>query len=127
VIELASKLLDDPDAMPLLFSYGTLQRDDIQISTFGRLLSGQRDELVGYAPVLVKIEDPELAARLGKSHHNDVTFNGNDDSRVTGMAFEITDAELASVDGYEAEFFYERVVAQLASGRETWVYCHVPR
>jgi hypothetical protein len=24
--------------MPLLFSYGTLQQDDVQLSTFGRLL-----------------------------------------------------------------------------------------
>jgi gamma-glutamylcyclotransferase (GGCT)/AIG2-like uncharacterized protein YtfP len=113
--------------MPLLFSYGTLQRDDIQMSTFGRLLTGQRDELVGYYPALVKIDDPALAARLGKSHHNDVAFNGHDASRVAGMAFEITDAELASCDGYEAEFFYGRVVAQLASGREAWVYVHAPR
>ena len=113
--------------MPLLFSYGTLQLPDIQLSTFGRLLSGQRDELVGYEPALVRIEDPALAARLGKTHHDDVAFTGNDASRVAGMAFEISDAELASVDGYEAEFFYERVVARLASGRETWVYVHVPR
>lgn len=113
--------------MPLLFSYGTLQRDDIQMATFGRLLNGQLDELVGYEPALVKIEDAALAARLGKTHHNDVAFNGLDGSRVAGMAFEITHAELASCDGYEAEFFYERVVAKLASGRETWVYVHVPR
>ena len=112
--------------MPLLFSYGTLQRDDIQLSTFGRLLHGQHDQLVGYAPALVKIEDPKLAARLGKTHHNDVTVTGDDGSRVAGMVFDVTDAELTSVDGYEAEFFYDRVLAPLASGRETWVYVHVP-
>jgi hypothetical protein len=113
--------------MPLLFSYGTLQRQDIQLSTFGRLLSGERDELVGYAPALVRIDDTEMAARLGKSHHDDVVFNGDGSSRVAGTAFEITDAELTSVDGYEAEFAYERVTARLASGRETWVYVHVSR
>ena len=113
--------------MPLLFSYGTLQLDDIQLSTFGRLLAGQRDELIGFEPALVKIEDPAVAARLGKTHHNDVAFNGDEGSRVPGMAFEVTEAELVSCDGYEAEFFYERVTAPLASGRETWVYVHVPR
>ncbi len=34
--------------MPLLFSYGTLQQEDVQLSTFGRLLQGQRDELLGF-------------------------------------------------------------------------------
>ena len=113
--------------MPLLFSYGTLQRPDIQLSTFGRLLSGERDELIGYVAALVRIDDPEMAARLGKSHHDDVTFNGDENCRVAGMAFEITDAELTSVDAYEARFAYERVMARLASGRETWLYVHVPR
>ena len=113
--------------MPLLFSYGTLQRADIQLATFGRLLTGVRDELVGFEPALVKIDDAELAARLGKTHHDDVVPAGDESSRVAGMAFEVTDAELARCDGYEAEFSYERAVAQLASGRETWVYVHVPR
>jgi len=53
-----------------------------------------------------------------------VTFNGNDESCVPGMAFEIAEAELASVDGYEAEFSYRRVEATLASGRHAWVYVH---
>ncbi len=113
--------------MPLLFSYGTLQRDDIQLSTFGRLLIGRHDELVGYELSLVKIEDAAIAARLGKTHHANVTATASIGSRAAGMAFEVTAAELASCDGYEAEFSYERVVATLASGWETWVYVHVPR
>jgi hypothetical protein len=35
--------------MPLLFSYGTLQQEDVQWSTFGRLLEGEPDELPGFA------------------------------------------------------------------------------
>jgi len=50
--------------MPLLFSYGTLQEENVQRSTFGRLLQGQRDELLGFEPSSVKIEDPQLAARM---------------------------------------------------------------
>lgn len=113
--------------MPLLFSYGTLQQDDIQLATYGRRLVGHRDELVGFAPALVKIEDPELAARLGKTHHNDVTRTTDQDSRVAGMVFEVTDEELARTDDYEAEFFYDRVMAGLASGKQAWVYVHVGR
>jgi gamma-glutamylcyclotransferase (GGCT)/AIG2-like uncharacterized protein YtfP len=110
--------------MPLLFSYGTLQQEDVQLSTFGRRLSGQRDELVRYEPSSVRIDDPHVVATLGKTHHANVTFNGNADSRVPGMVFEISDAELAGVDQFEAAFLYTRVAAMLASGRHAWVYVH---
>lgn len=110
--------------MPLLFSYGTLQQGKVQLSTFGRLLHGHRDELPRYEPSLVTIDDPQVAAAIGMTYHNNVVFNGRDDSRVPGMAFEITDAELAKVDEYEAAFGYERVAAVLASGRPACVYVH---
>ena len=110
--------------MPLLFSYGTLQQENVQLSTFGRRLNGQSDELPRFEPSFVKIEDPQVVATSGKTHHANVTFNGNENSRVPGMVFEITDAELASVDEYEVAFFYERVAAMLASGRQAWVYLH---
>ena len=101
--------------MPLLFSYGTLQQESVQLSTFGRRLIGRQDELPGFAQSSVKI---------GETHQKNVTFNGNDGSLVPGMAFQITDAELASVDAYEAAFSYRRVVVTLASGRQAWVYVY---
>ena len=73
---------------------------------------------------MVRIEDPEVAATIGKTHHANVTFNGNEESRVPAMVFEITDAELVSVDKYEVAFSYERVAAELASGRQAWVYVY---
>jgi len=36
--------------MPLLFSYGTLQQESVQRSTFGRLLDGPKDELPRFEP-----------------------------------------------------------------------------
>jgi Gamma-glutamyl cyclotransferase, AIG2-like len=110
--------------MPLLFSCGTLQQESVQLSTFGRRLNGQQDDLVGVEESLVRIEDPQFAAAVGKAYHANVRFNGNEDSRVSGTVFEITDAELASVDEYEAAFSYSRVAAMLASGRRAWVYVH---
>jgi hypothetical protein len=112
--------------MPLLFSYGSLQQENVQLSTFGRRLSGQPDELPKFEPSLVRIEDPQVAAATGKTHHANVTFNGNDESRVPGTVFEITDAELARVDEYEIAFLYQRVAAVLRSGRQAWVYIHIP-
>jgi gamma-glutamylcyclotransferase (GGCT)/AIG2-like uncharacterized protein YtfP len=108
--------------MPLLFSYGTLRQQDVQLSTFGRLLQGQRDELLGFEPSFVRIEDPHVVATSGQTHHANVTFNGSNDSRVRGTVFEITDAELAAADQYEQLAAYQRVAALLASGKRAWVY-----
>ena len=108
-------------AMPLVFSYGTLQQEHVQLSTFGRLLQGHRDELVGFEQSLVRIDDPQVAAG-GKTHHANVTFNGRNDSRVSGTVFEINDAELAAADQYEQLAAYKRVATMLASGKKAWVY-----
>jgi gamma-glutamylcyclotransferase (GGCT)/AIG2-like uncharacterized protein YtfP len=110
--------------MPLLFSYGSLQEEQVQRSTYGRLLDGHRDELPRYEPALVKIEDADVASALGRTHHANVKWSGDNNSRVVGTVFEITDAELASTDAYEAKFSYKRVPVVLASGREAWVYVH---
>lgn len=107
--------------MPLLFSYGTLQLDAVQLSTFGRLLHGHRDELVGWEQSLFKIEDPRFVATSGKSHHAIVKYNGRNESRVSGMVFEVSDRELADADQYEPAG-YARVSAMLASGKQAWVY-----
>ena len=108
--------------MPLLFSYGTLQQDNVQLSTFGRLLQGQKDELPGFEPSFVQIEDPQVVAISGKTHHANATFNGRQDSCVSGIVFEITDAELAAADWYERQAAYKRIPAVLASGKQAWVY-----
>lgn len=112
--------------MPLLFSYGTLQERGVQLSTFGRLLKGERDELPGFEPSLVPIEDANAAAAAGRTHHANVTFNGRNDSRVAGTVFEITDAELAAADEYERSAAYVRIAATAASGKQVWVYVDGP-
>lgn len=108
--------------MPLLFSYGTLQEPNVQLSTFGRLLEGQRDELPGFEPTLVKIEDPEEAAASGRTHYDNVRFNGRNDSRISGTVFEVTEAELAAADEYEQLAAYKRIEATLVSGKRAWLY-----
>jgi gamma-glutamylcyclotransferase (GGCT)/AIG2-like uncharacterized protein YtfP len=108
--------------MPLLFSYGTLQQENVQLSTFGRPLRGQKDELLKFEQSLVRIVDPQVVATSGKTHHANVTFNGRSDSRVRGTVFEITDAELAAADQYEQLAAYKRIAATLASGKQAWVY-----
>lgn len=108
--------------MPLLFSYGTLQREAVQLATFGRRLSGTSDELLGFESSLVPIVDPELAAAAGMTHHVNAAFTGTPESRVRGTAFEVTDAEVALADTYEQRAAYTRIHVTLASGRHAWVY-----
>jgi gamma-glutamylcyclotransferase (GGCT)/AIG2-like uncharacterized protein YtfP len=110
--------------MPRLFSYGSLQQEEVQVSTFGRKLEGEKDLITGYEPSLLKITDPALSARLGKTHHDNISATGDDWSNVQGTVFEISDAELAQADAFEAQFDYQRVNVTLASGNEAWVYIH---
>jgi len=112
--------------MPLLFSYGSLQLEDVQLATFGRRLEGRRDELLGAKRSSVPIADPEMIETLGKTHHDNVTFDPGDEGGVAGTVFEITESELASADVYEAAFAFTRTSVVLASGSTAWVYMHVP-
>jgi gamma-glutamylcyclotransferase (GGCT)/AIG2-like uncharacterized protein YtfP len=108
--------------MSLLFSYGTLQQENVQMSTFGRVPRGERDELVGFERSLVAIDSSVPAT--SEAHHVNVTFNGRADSRVSGTAFEVSDAELAAADEYEELASYKRVAVELASGKLAWMYVH---
>ena len=110
--------------MALLFSYGTLQNEDVQVSTFGRKLAGEKDLITGYEPSLLLIPDPEVAARLKRTHHDNISRTGDDWSNVQGTVFEVTDAELAQADTFESQFAYKRVHVILASGKDAWVFVH---
>ena len=107
--------------MPLVFSYGTLQQEAVQRATFGRLLAGGPDELVGFEEAVREVTDPAFVAESGKRLHAIVRYNGREESRVRGSAFEVTEAELADADRYEPEG-WTRMAATLASGRQAWVY-----
>ena len=110
--------------MPLLFSYGTLQQEEVQVSTFGRKLEGEKDLLIGYEPSLVKIPDAELARRLQKLYDDNVRKTDDEWSNVQGTVFEVTEDELAKSDALEGQLNYRRIIVPLASGNEAWVYVH---
>jgi hypothetical protein len=107
--------------MPLLFSYGTLQRPDVQLSTFGRQLTGHSDALVGFAQGVLTITDPDFVAASGKADHAIVRFTGRSSDSVAGTALELSDDELARADAYEPAG-YTRIPVTLASGKRAWVY-----
>ena len=106
----------------LLFSYGTLQKKDVQIANFGRELTGREDVLPGYARWMVAISDPTLAALSGESLYANVRPSSNPEDAVSGTVFEITGEELAAADEYEELGGYHRISVTLRSGDQAWVY-----
>ncbi len=104
-----------------LFSYGTLQQEDVQRATFGRLLHGKPDALAGFKQEMVEITDPDVLAKSGKRFHPIVMRSSDDADRVPGMVFAITPRELTAADAYEVDD-YERVSVVLMSGTQAWVY-----
>ena len=105
----------------LLFSYGTLQQDEVQLASFGRLLEGQDDAMPGYRQSLIEISDPEVIKTSGKRFHPIVEPSGNPADEVKGRVFRITEAELKAADAYEVAD-YKRIPVRLRSGNQAWVY-----
>jgi gamma-glutamylcyclotransferase (GGCT)/AIG2-like uncharacterized protein YtfP len=108
-------------AMENLFSYGTLQLESVQQTTFGRLLNGTPDAIVGYSRSWIEITDAHVLATSGQTHHPIVKFTGNAKDHVEGTVFQITHEELLRADEYEVSD-YKRVEVSLRSGGTTWVY-----
>jgi len=108
-------------ATELLFSYGTLQLESVQISTFGRALAGTPDALPEYRQGLLAIADPAVAAALGKTHYSIAQYTGSPSDAVPGMVLVITPDELQKADHYEIPE-YRRVAVVLRSGARAWAY-----
>ena len=108
-----------------LFSYGTLQQPEVQIGTFGRLLDGQEDMLCGYVLRPLQITDQRVIALSGADVHFIACKTSNIGDEVPGIAFEITEAELAAADDYEVDV-YRREEVRLRSGRRAFVYVGPP-
>ena len=104
-----------------LFSYGTLQYEDVQMTNFGRLLDGEDDCLPGFQLSMIEITDPEVIAASGEAFHPIITFTGNPKDEVNGIVFDISSEELKQADSYEVSD-YKRIEVKLASGVSTWVY-----
>lgn len=114
----------DADASVWLFSYGTLQQEEVQRATFGRLLEGRADALPGYATSLFEITDAEVVKASGKTHHFMARPSGRAADEVPGVVFRITLAELAAADTYEVAD-YKRIAVRLKSGLEAFAYVGV--
>jgi len=105
----------------LLFSYGTLQLEAVQMATFGRLLTGTHDALPGFEAALLEIDDEATVSLSGKTHHAIARFTGHPSDSISGTVFAVTREEIQSADTYEVPA-YKRVAVTLRSGVRAWAY-----
>ena len=105
----------------LLFSYGTLQLEAVQMATFGRLLAGTSDALEGFELTSLMIEDQTVVATSGTAHHTMAKFTGRASDAIPGTVFGLTPDEIQSADKYEVAAV-KRVTVVLQSGVRAWAY-----
>ncbi len=104
-----------------LISYGTLQLEQVQLSTFGRLLTGRKDAMPGWRMEKLEITDPEVLKTSGERFHPIAVETGEAADAIAGTVFTLTAEELAHADAYEVSD-YKRVAVRLQSGLDAWVY-----
>jgi gamma-glutamylcyclotransferase (GGCT)/AIG2-like uncharacterized protein YtfP len=105
----------------LLFSYGTLQKQKVQLELFGRILNGTKDVLKGYQLATIEINDEEVLSTSEQKYHLIAIPSTNAEDFIEGMVFEISTEEVLRADEYETED-YKRIKVMLQSGKESWVY-----
>lgn len=104
-----------------LFSYGTLQNEDVQLRLFGRLLTGSSDVLKGYRASVIEITDETFLAQGAQKHQLSAAVSDDETDSLKGTVFEISGKELALSDEYEPDA-YERIAVNLESGLSAWLY-----
>ena len=104
-----------------LFSYGTLQKPKVQLSSFGRILKGNIDALPKYQLQQLKINDQKVLTASEQEFHPMAVFTNNTNDIIEGMVFEMSEDELFAADAYEVAE-YKRIAVILSSGIEAWVY-----
>jgi hypothetical protein len=107
-----------------LFSYGTLQKESVQMQLFGRQLNAVKDVLEGYKVVTIEIKDPLFLAKGEDKYQSTLVPSPDRTDMIKGVALEISSHELALADKYEPDN-YKRIKIELQSGKEAWIYVAV--
>ena len=104
-----------------LFSYGTLQKEKVQIKLFGRNLKGSADILKGWKLSPVEIHDEVFLSKGEAKMQLTVVPSKDENDMITGTALELNEEDLPVADKYEPDG-YVRVMVKLESGKEAWIY-----
>ncbi len=111
-LEVISDIISESNsATNLLFTYGTLQDEQIQLSLFSRKLKDTKDALANY-----KLSDKKVT-----DSYPTIRYTGNSIDILEGKVYVLTHKELMLADSYEG-IAYRRIEVVLMSGKKTWVY-----
>lgn len=110
------------EEMEYLFSYGTLQLENVQIETYGRRLIGEPDQLLGYKVESLEIKDKAVLLKSNQKFHPIAIETHKVEDYIDGVIFEITLNELLETDKYEVSD-YTRILKSFKSGKTAWIYC----
>ena len=110
--------------MENLFSYGTLQEENVQLENYNRILEGSDDILKNHCLKNIEIKDESVIKKSNKNIHTIIYYTGNGQDEIKGKVFKITPDELIKTDNYEVSD-YQRVEVTLKSGIKSWVYVGV--
>lgn len=94
-----------------LFSYGTLQNEDVQRTVLGRALKGKNGILLGY-----RISEKKVHGKYPLIEPSAIKTD-----RVKGKLFRVSNFELHELDQYET-YAYMRIEVELKSGTKAWAY-----
>lgn len=92
----------------------------MQRATYGRLLEGRTDALLGFRLEPLPISNPEVVRVSGSAVHTVAVYTGGAADRIDGMVFDLSPEELAATDAYEVD--YARTEVELASGIRAFLY-----
>nr|WP_314896106.1 gamma-glutamylcyclotransferase family protein [uncultured Flavobacterium sp.] len=102
--------------MEQLFTYGSLQNDDIQKDLFGRILEGTPETLIGYVLKEIQIEE-----EFGLVKYPIIMETHKPEDTINGIVYTISTQELRQTDLYEG-LHYKRVEVHLQSNQKAWAY-----
>lgn len=104
-----------------LFSYGTLQKPEVQLKLFGRLLNGTKDTLKGYKSSSIETTDEAFLAKGEEKYQLTLISTNDENDFIRGTVFKVSEEELLTADEYEP-IGYERIQVELESGKKAWMY-----
>ncbi|HWS59670.1 MAG TPA: gamma-glutamylcyclotransferase family protein [Flavobacterium sp.] len=99
-----------------LFSYGSLQHEDVQENLFGRVLKGTPEKLSGYILKRIQIEE-----EFGIVHYPVIVETKNEEDFIDGIVYDVSEKDLHQADLYEG-MHYKRVEVHLHSNQKAWAY-----
>lgn len=104
-----------------LFSYGTLQKVNVQLELFGRSLKSSKDTLRGYRVSPIVIKDEIFLSKTSQANQLIAIISNNKNDAIEGSVLEVSREELLLSDKYEPED-YQRIQVELESGKKAWIY-----